>query len=89
MALNPTIVAVISSAVEAADERLTPIAEVAGMEPAAFAELWDADRNDAFARFAAGIAASEDPRRHRRRFCSSTCPLRCPYTPRASSSARC
>ena len=61
VALNPTIVAVISSAVEAADERLTPIAEVAGLEPAAFAELWAADRNDAFARFAAGIAASEDP----------------------------
>ena len=61
VALNPTIVAVISSAVEAADERLTSIAEVAGMEPAAFAELWEADRNDAFARFAAAIAASEDP----------------------------
>lgn len=61
VALNPTIVAVVLSAVEAADERLTSIAEVAGMEPAAFAELWEADRNDAFARFAAAIAASEDP----------------------------
>ncbi len=61
VALNPTVVAVISSAVEAADERLSSIAEVAGMEPAAFAELWDTDRNDAFARFAAGIAAAEDP----------------------------
>ncbi|MYI83579.1 MAG: hypothetical protein F4056_10000 [Chloroflexi bacterium] len=61
VALNPTVVAVIASAVEAADERLTSIAAVAGMEPAAFAELWDADRDDAFARFAAGIAATEDP----------------------------
>ena len=61
VALNPTVVATISSAVEAEDERLTSIAEVAGMDAAAFAALWESDRPEAFARFAAGIAASDDP----------------------------
>ena len=61
VALNPTVVTTISSAVEAEDERLTAIAEVAGMDAAAFAALWESDRPDAFARFAAGVAASDDP----------------------------
>ena len=61
VALNPSTVAAISSAVGAADERLTSIAELAGVTTEEFAGLWEADRNDAFARFAAGIAATEDP----------------------------
>ena len=61
VALNPTVVTTISSAVEAEDERLNSIAEVAGMDAAAFAALWESDRADAFARFAAGVAASDDP----------------------------
>ena len=61
LALNPTAVIAISSAVESADERLTPIAELADLTPEEFSALWESDRADAFARFAAGIAASEDP----------------------------
>ena len=61
LALNPTAVTTISSAVESADERLTSIAELADMTPEEFSALWESDRADAFARFAAGIAASEDP----------------------------
>ena len=61
LALNPSTIAAISSAVESADERLTPIAELADMTPEEFSALWESDRTDAFARFAAGIAASEDP----------------------------
>ena len=60
-ALNPNVIAAIASAVEAADERLAPIAEVAGMDAGAFAALWESDQDDAFARFAAGLAASDDP----------------------------
>ena len=61
LALNPSTIAAISSAVESADERLTPIAELADMTPEEFSALWESDRVDAFARFAAGIAVSEDP----------------------------
>ncbi len=61
VALNPTLVATIASAVDAADERLASFAGIAGMEGAEFAALWDSDRDDAFARFAAGLAATEDP----------------------------
>ena len=61
LALNPTAVIAISSAVESGDDRLTSIAELAEMTPEEFSALWERDRAGAFARFAAGIAASEDP----------------------------
>ena len=61
LALNPTAVIAISSAVESGDDRLTSIAELAEMTPEEFSALWERDRAGAFARFAAGIGASEDP----------------------------
>ena len=61
LALNPTAISAIGSAVESGDDRLASFAEVAGMSAAEFAALWEQDRGDAFARFAAGLAASEDP----------------------------
>ena len=61
LALNPTAVIAISSAVESGDDRLTSIAELADLTPEEFSALWERDRAGAFARFAAGIAASEDP----------------------------
>lgn len=61
VALNPTLVASVSSTIEIGGERLDSFAELAGMTAEEFAALWDSDRNDAFARFAAGLEATEDP----------------------------
>ena len=60
-ALNPDAVGTISNAVEDGDELLTLIAETADLTVEEFAALWEIDRPDAFARFAAGLAAAEDP----------------------------
>ncbi len=64
-ALNPDVVLTIDNAVEDGDERLTLIAETAGVTIEEFRTEWEADRSAAFARFAAGLAAAEDGERVR------------------------
>ena len=64
-ALNPDVVLTIDGAVEDGDERLTLIAETAGVTIEEFRTEWEADRSAAFARFAAGLAAAEDGERVR------------------------
>lgn len=60
LALNPDAAASIAGAAGDGGERLAAIAGAAGMEPEAFRAAWDADRADAFARFAAGLEAADD-----------------------------
>ena len=60
-ALNPDAVAAIGSAVEDGDEQLTLIAETADLTVEEFTALWETDRAGAFARFADGLDAAEDP----------------------------
>ena len=60
LALNPGAAAAIAGAAGDGGERLAAIADAAGMEPEAFRAAWDADRADAFARFAAGLEAADD-----------------------------
>ena len=62
VALNPDVVSSIASAVEDSDERLTTIAETAGMTAEEFRAAWDTDRASAFASFASGLASAENPR---------------------------
>ena len=60
--LNPEALTVLGNAIEDGDERLTLIAETAGMTPEEFRAAWEADRAQAFAQFAAGLRDAEDPR---------------------------
>jgi hypothetical protein len=60
-ALNPDAITAINIAVEAADERLTLIAETAGVTTEQFAASWASDRDAAFALFAGGLRIAEDP----------------------------
>ena len=64
-ALNPSAVLTIDNAVEDGDERLTLIAETAGVTIEEFRTEWEADRSAAFARFADALAAAEDSGRVR------------------------
>ena len=59
--LNPEALTVLGNAIEDGDERLTLIAETAGMTPEEFRAAWEADRTQAFAQFAAGLRDAEDP----------------------------
>ena len=59
--LNPEAVTTIGIAVDAADERLTLIAETAGTTAPEFAAAWEEDPAGAFARFASGLRDAEDP----------------------------
>ncbi len=59
--LNPEAMTSIGIAVGAGDERLTLIAETAGMTGPEFAAAWEDDPAVAFARFASGLRAAEDP----------------------------
>ncbi len=59
--LNPEAMTSIGIAVSAADERLTLIAETAGMTATEFAAAWEDDDAVAFARFASGLRNAEDP----------------------------
>ena len=59
--LNPEAVATIGRAVEDGGDRLALIAETAGMTAEEFSAAWEADRGDAFARFASGLRDAEDP----------------------------
>ena len=62
LALNPDAVTSISNAVEDGDERLTTIADTAGMTAEEFRAAWDTDRASVFASFANGLANAENPR---------------------------
>lgn len=60
--LNPEAVTVIGNAVEDGGEALTLIAETAGMTTAEeFRSAWEASPGEAFARFASGLRAADDP----------------------------
>ena len=59
--LNPEALTTIGIAVDAADERLTLIAETAGTTAAEFTAAWEEDPAGAFARFASGLRDAEDP----------------------------
>ena len=59
--LNPDAVTAIDNAVEEGGEQLALIAETADRTVEAFSALWATDRAGAFALFAAGLDASEDP----------------------------
>ena len=59
--LNPEALTVLANAIEDGDERLTLIAETAGMTPEEFRAAWEADRPQAFAQFATGLRDAEDP----------------------------
>lgn len=59
--LNPEAMTSIGIAVGAGDERLTLIAETAGMTAPEFATAWEDDPAVAFARFASGLRNAEDP----------------------------
>lgn len=59
--LNPDAVTAIGNAVADGDDRLTLIAETAGVTPEEFRAAWEADRGQAFAQFAAGLSNADDP----------------------------
>ena len=58
--LNPEAVAALGAAVADGGDRLDLAAETAGQTAEAFRAGWEADRDAAFARFAAGLRASGD-----------------------------
>ena len=58
--LNPDAVAALDAAVGDGGERLALAAETAGQDAEAFRAAWEADRDEAFSRFAAGLRAAED-----------------------------
>ena len=60
LALNADAATAIASAAADGGERLATIAATAGMDPDGFRAAWDADRADAFARFAAGLESADD-----------------------------
>ncbi len=59
--LNPDAVTAIGNAVTDGDDRLTLIAETAGVTPEEFRAAWEADRGTAFAQFATGLSNADDP----------------------------
>lgn len=60
--LNPEAVTVIGNAVDDGGDRLTLIAETAGMTTGEeFRAAWESSRGEAFARFASGLRAAADP----------------------------